>query len=441
LPRGTLSLAAYRRSLALLTPVAPLLLWQRTRAGKELAGRVRERRGHAGVKRPPGRLVWMHGASVGELLSLVPLAQALVARQFRVLVTSGTVTSAAIAAERLPPEAIHQFVPLDMPKYVERFLKHWQPDLALFAESELWPNLLQATHRTGTPVVIVNGRLSDRSFARWARRRNSARALFGLLDQCLVQSPREASRFAELGAERVTATGNLKFDAPPPPADPRRLGLIQEAVAGRPVFVAASTHAGEEEIVAQAHLLARRELPDLLTVIVPRHPERGFAVREAMAAHGLKANRRSEGHLPDASADIYIADTIGELGLFYRLAPLVFLGGSLVSRGGQNPIEPVRLDTVVLHGPHTENFAVIYNALDRAGGALPVRDGVELAAVAGELLGDPGRFGGMMQAGQSALQPFEGAVARTLAVLDPFVAQMKLQRLDRGGPVRPLARV
>ncbi|MGH1590910.1 3-deoxy-D-manno-octulosonic acid transferase [Methylobacterium phyllosphaerae] len=238
----------------------------------------------------------------------------------------------------------------------------------------------------------------------------------------------------------MSISGNLKFDAPVPPSDAQQVAYLGAMMAGRPVWVAASTHPGEEAMVAYAHAMLKVRFPKLLTIIAPRHPARAAEAIACANAVGLRSAQRSTGGRPHPSVEVYVADTIGELGLFYRLSPLVFLGGSLVPRGGQNPIEPLRLDSAVLHGPHTENFDVVYQALDRVGGALPVRDGVELAAVAGELLADGGRLGDIARAGQQALEPFEGAVARTLAVLDPFVAQMKLQRLDRGSPVRPLAR-
>lgn len=423
---GTLSLALYRQGLALLTPLAPLVLWQRARAGKELPARLGERRGVASRKRPAGPLIWLHGASVGEVVSLAPLAAALSTRDFAVLVTSGTKTSAIVAAERLPPEVIHQFVPLDIPRYVDRFLKHWRPSLALFAESELWPNLLAATNRAGAPIVVVNGRMSDRSFARWERRKKSAAALFRNIDEFLVQSPREVERFRDLGAERVFATGNLKFDVPPPPVNGGRLAQLTEAIRGRPVALAASLHPGEDRTVAQAHAFARRELPDLLTVVAPRHPDRGPAMQETFAAAGLKTGRRSQNVLPDDDLDVYIADTIGELGLFFRVAGAVFMGGSLVARGGQNPIEAAKLGRAVIHGPHVENFTDIYTMLDRAGGAVPVRDGEALGHALAVILSDSGIADTMGQAALAAVGQLGGALPRTLEALEPYLIQLRL---------------
>ncbi|WP_167627749.1 3-deoxy-D-manno-octulosonic acid transferase [Methylobacterium phyllostachyos] len=439
-PSVTLPLQAYRAGLRIGEPALSGLLAWRAQRGKEDPLRLPERRGLPGRARPVGPLAWMHGASVGEALSLIGLVEGMIARGFSVLVTTGTRAAADLIGARLPAGAVHQYMPLDAPRWMARFLDHWQPNLAVVAESEIWPNMILALDEREIPLILVNGRMSARSFRGWERCPRTAKALLSRIAICLSQTQDDGERFAKLGAPRVSIAGNLKFDAPVPPADPQQLAYLGDMIAGRPIWIAASTHPGEESIIAYAHALLRERFPQLLTLIAPRHPARGAEVVECAAALGLRSARRSTGGRPHPSVEVYVADTIGELGLFYRLAPLGFLGGSLVPRGGQNPIEPVRLDTAVLHGPHTENFGTIYQALDRAGGAVPVQDGVELASVAGDLLGDRARLAAMARAGQSALRPFEGAVSRTLAVLDPFVAQMKLQRLDRGGRVRPLAR-
>ncbi|MCJ2053474.1 3-deoxy-D-manno-octulosonic acid transferase [Methylobacterium sp. J-070] len=439
-PSVTLPLQLYRAGLRIGEPALTGLLAWRAQRGKEDPLRLPERRGLPGRARPVGSLVWMHGASVGEALSLIGLVEGMIARGFSVLVTTGTRAAADLIGARLPVGAVHQYMPLDAPRWMGRFLDHWQPNLAVVAESEIWPNTILALDEREIPLILVNGRMSERSFRGWERCPRTAKALLSRIAICLSQTQEDGERFAKLGAPRVSIAGNLKFDAPVPPADAQQLAYLGAMIAGRPVWVAASTHPGEETMVAYAHAVLKAQFPQLLTIVAPRHPGRAPEVIECADGVGLRSARRSAGGRPHPSVEVYIADTIGELGLFYRLAPLVFVGGSLVPRGGQNPIEPVRLDTAVLHGPHTDNFGAIYRALDRAGGALPVRDGVELAGLVGELLRDPARLAGVAQAGQHALRPFEGAVARTLAVLDPFVAQMKLQRLDRGGPVRPLAR-
>ena len=430
LPPLTLPLRAYRAGLRIGEPaVAGLLAW-RAHRGKEDPRRLPERRGLPGRARPAGPLAWMHGASVGEALSLIGLVEGMIARGLSVLVTTGTRTAAELIGARLPPGAVHQYVPLDAPRWVGRFLDHWRPDLALVAESEIWPNTILALHARAIPLVLVNGRMSERSCKGWERSPRTAEALLSRIAVCLAQTPEDAERFARLGAPRVGIAGNLKFDAAVPPADGRQRADLGAMIGARPVWVAASTHPGEEAAVAHAHAALKARFPHLLTILAPRHPGRGGEAAACADAAGLRSARRSAGASPDSSVEVYVADTIGELGLFYRLSPLVFLGGSLVPHGGQNPIEAVRLDAAVLHGPHTGNFGPVYRALDRAGGALGVRDGAELAGLVGELLAAPARLSDMARAGQRALAPFEGAVARTLAVLDPFVAQMKPERRD-----------
>ena len=425
-PPLTFALQAYRTGLWIGEPaVAGVLAWRAYR-GKEDPRRVTERRGLPGRARPVGPLVWMHGASVGEVLSLVALVEGMIARGYSVLVTTGTRSAADLIGSRLPPGAVHQYVPLDAPRWVERFLDHWQPDIAVVAESEIWPNTILALDALHIPLILVNGRMSERSFRGWERSPRTAEALLSRFAVCLAQTEEDAARFAKLGAPRVSIAGNLKFDAPVPPADPQQLNYLGAMVAGRPVWVAASTHPGEDAAVARAHAALKSRFPNLLTVLAPRHPRRGAEASACAEAAGLKSVRRSDGGRPHPSVDLYVADTIGEMGLFYRLSPLVFLGGSLVPRGGQNPIEPVRLDSAILHGPHTGNFTQVYEALDRGGGAANVADGDELTDLVGQLLADRPRLAQMARAGQRALVPFEGAVARTLAVLDPFVAQMKL---------------
>jgi 3-deoxy-D-manno-octulosonic-acid transferase len=437
----TLPLQTYRTILRVGEPaLAGLLAW-RARRDKEDSLRLPERRGLAGRARPLGPLVWMHGASVGEVLSLLGLVEGMIARGFSVLVTTGTRTAADLIGSRLPPGAVHQYIPLDAPRWMTRFLDHWQPNLALVAESEIWPNTILALHEREIPLILVNGRMSERSFRGWERCPRTAKALLSRIAICLTQTQEDAERFVKLGAPRVSISGNLKFDSPVPPADPQQLAYLGGMIAGRPVWIAASTHPGEEAMIAYAHAALKDQHPNLLTIVVPRHPVRGGDVADSASTLGLRSARRSSGGRPHPSVEMYIADTVGELGLFFRLSPLAFLGGSLVPRGGQNPIEPIRLDTAVVHGPHIDNFEAVYRGLDWAGAALQVRDGVELTTVVGELLGDGARLAEMARAGQDALVPFEGAVVRTLAVLEPFVAQMKLQRFERGNGLRPLARV
>jgi 3-deoxy-D-manno-octulosonic-acid transferase len=398
-----------------------ILLAQRARRGKEERTRIGERRGEATRARPQGKLAWLHGASVGETLSMLPLIERLTQRGLTVLVTSGTVTSARLLEWRLPPGAIYQFVPVDVPAYVRRFFDHWRPDLALIAESELWPNLIVEADERGIPMVQVNGRMSERSFRRWQRMPALIGALLGRFDLCLAQSRPDADRLSRLGAPRVGVAGNLKFDVPPPPADPLRLSALTGLVGDRPVWVAASTHPGEEEQIIAVHLALVSRFPTLLTIIAPRHPHRGEEIARMAEEARLHVGLRSRGLEPDGATDIYVADTIGELGLFYRLASVVFMGGSLVPHGGQNPIEPGKLGAAIVHGPHVHNFVDVFAALDKNGGAIAVSDDEHLARTLSSLLLDGHRMRAMARAAADTVESLGGAVDRTLQAIEPFV--------------------
>jgi 3-deoxy-D-manno-octulosonic-acid transferase len=422
------ALVLYRAVARALTPFAGTLLRWRLRRGRENPERIEERLGMPGLERPMGALVWVHAASIGEFLTILSLIERIRARRIAILVTTGTATSARLAAQRLPPGVLHQFVPLDLPSCVERFLDHWQPDLALLAESELWPNLICEGRRRGTPFVLVNGRVSDRSFGRWRLARRSAAALLQRIDLCLAQEEEDADRLERLGAARVAITGNLKFDLPAPPADPLALSILQRAMRNRPVVLAASTHRGEEAMAIEAHLRLRRTSPDLLTIIVPRHPQRGGETVEIAEQMGAVPVMRSRGHLPDRGTEIYVADTIGELGLFYRVAPIVFMGGSLVRHGGQNPIEPAKLGCAILHGPHVSNFTSIYAELNRARGAATVTDAASLAKSLARLLEDSGLVARMAEAARATVDRRAGALDRTMAAIEPYIVQLRLRQ-------------
>jgi 3-deoxy-D-manno-octulosonic-acid transferase len=426
--RLPLALQAYRLLTAAATPLAPALVSHRLKHGKELPARLAERYGESKIARPPGPLVWVHGASVGELLSVVPLIERIGAKGFGILCTSGTVTSANLAERRLPKGAIHQFVILDAPRFVERFFDHWQPDLALFVESDLWPNLIMTSAARGIPLILVNGRVSERSFHRWRRVPAAIGALLRCFDLCLAQSAAHAERYRELGARHVRDTGNLKFDVPEPPADPAALAALRAALGGRTVIAGASTHAGEEMALIEAHRRLRGSHPGLITIIAPRHPDRGGGILEIARAADLKAALRSQGELPGRDTDIYVADTLGELGLIYRLAPIVFVGGSIASHGGQNPIEPVKLDAAILHGPHVWNFAEIYAALDQAHGAEAVIDADQLALRASAWLSNASERMAVVAAARKTVAALGGGLERTLAALEPYLMQIRLEQ-------------
>jgi 3-deoxy-D-manno-octulosonic-acid transferase len=414
-----LRLRAYRSLTALARPLAPLFLKLRERRGKEDAARRPERLGRPGAPRPAGRLVWLHAASVGETLSVLPLISALAEERktLSFLLTTGTVTSAKLAAERLGPRTLHQYAPLDVPEFVRRFLDHWRPDLAVLAESEIWPNLILACAERGIPLALVNARMTARSYRRWRRNGGFARPLFSRFSLVLTQNEPLARRFKTLGASTAKAAGNLKIDMPPPPVDALELARLKAAVDGRPLLVAAATHEGEEAIVAEAHRELRRRFPDLLTIVAPRHPERGPAIAGMLDAQGLAAVRRAAGDLPDRACQVYVADTMGELGMIYELAAIAFIGGSLVERGGHNPIEAVRKGAAVLTGPHWQNFRDTYQALIKHRAAIVVGDASELAGAAERLLVDADQLARMRAGAETALAGLSGALPRTVAAL------------------------
>jgi 3-deoxy-D-manno-octulosonic-acid transferase len=422
-----LTLRMYRRLARGLVPLAPVLIKRRLKQGKEDPARVGERRGLSRDVRPHGPLVWIHGASVGEVLAAAALIERLRDLNLRILLTSGTVTSAAIVAKRFPPDVIHQYVPYDSPRYVARFLDHWKPSLALFIESDLWPNLILAGAARRVPMVLINGRMSPRSFPRWRRMQGTISALLSRFDICLAQSKTDAERFSALGGRDVVTTGNLKLDVPAPPADPAKLERLMAMTRGRPIIVAASTHPGEEEMLVAAHRSLAGFFPQLLTVIVPRHPDRGSSITGLITASGLKPALRSRDELPTAATDVYIADTMGELGLFYRLSDIVFMGGSLIHHGGQNPIEAIKLGAAIVHGPHVFNFADVYEALDHSGGARQADTQELLIKQLGQLLADPAVRHKIQQSGAGVVEDLGGALNRTMTALEPYLLQLRIE--------------
>lgn len=377
------ALTLYRAATRLAAPLVPGLLARRARKGKEDAGRRHERLGHPDRPRPEGSLVWMHGASVGESLVLASLADVLLARRpdLSVLVTSGTTTSAGLLARRLPEGAFHQYVPVDTPAAARRFIAHWRPDLAVFAESELWPNLIVETARHGTPMALVNARMNDASIRSWRQRPATARWLLGRFAWIGAADTRTRDGLEDLTGHPVALAGNLKLEAKPAAPDAAELERVRTALGNRRVWLAASTHEGEDAIVLDAHRHLLAEHPGALLILAPRHPERADAVARLIADHGLSAVRRSQGRLPDAHCTVWLADTLGEMMLWYALAPASLVAGSLVPDiGGHNPVEASRAGTAVITGPHTASFDDLFAAYRRHGAVLDAASADEIAS-------------------------------------------------------------
>lgn len=344
-----------------LTPGLRYWFKRRAQRGKEDPFRLNERFGHASIARPAGTVVWLHAASVGEAQSVLTLVRALLQQHpyIHLLITTGTVTSAALIAQQNFPRVIHQFLPADTQASVERFLEHWKPHLVLWVESELWPQLLWQIRRRFIPALLINARISEKTKKGWKNWPATARSLLGCFRTIYAGSPDDAARLNELGAQNIKDVGNLKYDAAPLPVDTRLLEFIGQQARGRLIFAAASTHANEEQLLAETHQIVAQQFPQLLTIIIPRHNTRGDAIAADLRARGLTVAQRSKSESITPETAIYLADTMGELGSFYRISDLVFMGGSLVPHGGQNPLEAARLGNTMLTGPYTHNFTSI----------------------------------------------------------------------------------
>ena len=392
----------WRGLATLAAPLLRRLLLRRAARGKELADRLPEREGIDPTPRPPGKLVWIHAASVGESVSMLPVLPHLTG--VTVLFTTGTVTSAALLAPMLGDAMMHRFVPLDVPVWVARFLDHWRPDAAVFVESELWPNTLAACRARAIPTMLVNARMSERSARGWGRVPGLARQVLGTFAQVRARSDNDATRLRRLGASHVVVAGDLKLAAPALNADTDEVARLRTVIGKRPVWLAASTHSGEEAIAERIHHALAADLPGLLTIIAPRHACRGTALCP-------DAPHRAAGQ--DPAGGLWVADTMGELGLLYRLAPVVFVGRSLVGFGGQNPWEPARLGCATAVGPQTANFDDAVSALSAAGALTVVADAAALQGWVWTMLTDPARRQSASVAGQHAAMGASGLPAET----------------------------
>lgn len=413
----------YRETTRLLSPVVGVWLQKRKRKGKEDPVRFAERTGHASFPRPKGALIWVHAASVGESMSILPFIDGLLERypDISILLTTVTVTSAKVMESRLPDRAYHQFLPVDTPGSVKRFVRHWKPDMAIFVESELWPNLIRETHKQGCPLVLLNARLSEKSHGLWRRLAGTAEGLLRCFSLILAQSEEDAERFRALGSSNARYIGNLKYFALPLPSDAKETGQLLGMIGQRYVWLAASTHPGEEEMVAEAHRQIKESFTSLLTIIVPRHDSRGEAIQDTLEDMKLKVARRSAEQPITEDTDVYLADTMGELGMLYRLTGIVFMGGTLVDKGGQNPLEAARLNCAIILGPHMENFTAIAREMEESKACERVRNTEGLAEMVTSLLRDTERQEDLARAAEKVVKGKKELLEQTLQALDPFM--------------------
>lgn len=382
----------YKTLISLAFPlIKATYIKKRQKIGKEHATRFNERLGIYSKERPAGKLYWLHGASVGESVSMLPLIERLLNddKDLSILVTTGTLTSAEIMEKRLPERAFHQFIAFDTPKFAKRLLRHFRPDAVLWFESELWPSFLSEIKKTGVPLILVNGRVSDKSFKSWQKFKFISRELLGCFSLCFGQSEQDKNRLKILGAKRAVCAGNLKYAGMPLPVDKEKLMKLKEKIGERKVFLISSTHHNEEEQLAVHLRELERAVKDVLTIIVPRHPERGREVEEMLKRKGFRVSLRSRGEEIEDATEVYVADTIGEMGLWYALSPLCFIGGSLVNHGGQNFIEPARDKTAVIIGPYTHNFADMLLRAKAAGAVWQVQSAADVIEEAERLLREP----------------------------------------------------
>lgn len=410
-------------------PLIDAYLFKRKSLGKEDKERLPERRGIPSITRTKGKLVWIHAASVGESLSILPLMQQ-ISKEYpslSVLLTTGTVTSANMIKSRLPDRCYHQYVPIDRYFAVRRFLKYWKPDLALWVESEIWPNLLSETYKT-CPIILMNGRLSRNSLGKWRRYPSLAATLMQYFTLVLPQSEGDAKRLKELGAKDIRFLGNLKYDAPSLPSDSKKMGELVTMVGERHVWACASTHRGEEEMIAEVHAKLKEVHNDLLTIIIPRHPTRADEIKEAiLEKFKLNIAVRSKSETVHDETDIYLADTMGELGIFYRLAPIVFIGGSLVEHGGHNPLEAARLECALLFGPFMDNFYEMATEFQEKGGAIRVADSTSLYEALDGLMRDADQQSHLAEAAAKLAKQKSGVLERYMESLKPHLEYLSKQ--------------
>ena len=373
-----------------LTGVANRKLEARLKAGKEDPNRINERRGQTPNIRPEGEVIWFHAASVGESIALLGLIENIVEERplTNILITTGTTASANLINTRLPKKTIHQYVPFDIGEFVRGFLDHWKPNLAVFTESELWPCLITTTHAREIPLILINARISGKSFSKWKWVKGLFSSILSKFEIILCQDENTATFIRKLSKSKIDpkVVGSLKESAPPLPFNEEDRAVISNQIGSRPIWLAASTHEREELMMAEAHEHARRFSRRLLLIIVPRHPNRGKKICSDLRNLGWQVSLRSGGEEINNYTEIYIADTFGEMGLWYRISSISFLGGSMTEVGGHNPFEPATLGSAILHGPHVWSAAEAYEELGKVKASLQIKNPEELSQAIVDLL-------------------------------------------------------
>lgn len=408
------ALTAYDAAMRLVGPFAGFWLDARARKGKEDAARLGERFGRYPCARPVGQLVWLHAASVGESGVALGLIEALNARDpsLSFLISTGTRTSADLIARRAPARTTHVYAPLDRSDAVRRFLDHWTPDLGVFVESELWPNLILAAQKRRVPLALVNARMSPRSLRRWTNWRKAGELLMRAFAYVSAADARTSEALGNLRGATVPQLGNLKLAIAPPRVDAGARDALAKEIGARPLWLAASTHPGEDEIVLAAHATLRASFPDALLIIAPRHPERGASIA-ALA----NAPRRSRFE-PIGANPVYVADTLGELGVFYDLAPVALIAGSLLPElKGHNPIEPAKLGSAILTGPYVESFHDLFDTLIELDAATCTANVAELETAVSEFWRDETARTAQVQAALAVVDQGDAAMTITVAEL------------------------
>lgn len=425
---------AYRLFTYISAPLLHLILKSRLSKGKETSSRYREKVSVISKSRPEGTLYWVHGASVGEAQSALILIHKITETNpdINILVTTGTVTSAELMAKMLPTNAFHQFYPLDHPSWVKKFLDHWKPDAVLWMESELWPNMLHTIHSKNIPAALINARMSEKSFQNWQRFPALAKTTIRAFKKILCQTKTDQNYYQQLGGAHVSVTDNLKYSASPLPCDAKDLKALQKACVDRPMWLYASTHDGEEQIAHEIQQSLVQKWPDLLTIIVPRHPERRHEIKSNCKSYGLTTIYRGEDKLlPDKDCQVYVADTLGELGLLYALSPIACIGRSLSldGGGGHNPIEAAQLECAVLHGKNIQNLQKIYDEMHINNAAISVDTSIELKQAIETLLSDNNALKTLQDAGHNFANKKTNVIEAVFVELNPLLPNLNKRNI------------